>query len=275
MVNAVALQMTSSPDIEENLRFVEESLAQLPHDEKSPFLVVLPECFACFGTRDGVLLDVAEPKGDGPIQQALAKLAKTFGCYLVAGTIPLACDSDDLFTASCLFYGPEGQLLAEYQKIHMFDAAVNDTTRAYRESKYTQPGENVVVVDTPLGRIGLAVCYDVRFPGLFTAMGDVDILVLPAAFTQRTGEAHWTTLVRSRAIEKQCFVVGANQTGVHANQRETYGHSLIVSPWGEVLAERKTMPGMVCASLDIATRATLKANMPVSEHNRFRSHFVK
>ena len=275
MVNCVAIQMTSTPDIGENLRFVETELAVLAEQQSGPWLVVLPECFACFGTRDGVLLSVAEHKGQGQIQASLSRMAKQYGCYLVAGTIPLKTGEDGLFSASCLFYGPDGELLAEYQKIHLFDAAVNDATKAYRESRYTRPGEQVVVVDTPVGRIGLAVCYDVRFPGLFTAMGDVDILVLPAAFTQRTGEAHWTTLLRARAIEKQCFVVGANQTGVHENNRETYGHSAIISPWGDVMAERTTEPGSVSAEADISSREQLKLNMPVSEHNRFRSHFVK
>ncbi|MBU3020649.1 carbon-nitrogen hydrolase family protein [Aestuariibacter sp. A3R04] len=274
MIKTVALQMTSTPDINENLAFVEKALASIPADKHVPHLVVLPECFACFGTRDGTLLSIAEARGHGDIQAALSRFAKQFGCYLVGGTIPLKTDDISQFTASSLFYGPDGQLLAEYQKIHMFDAAVNDATKAYRESKYTRPGENVIVIDTPIGRIGMAVCYDVRFPGLFTAMGDVDILVLPAAFTQRTGEAHWTTLVRARAIEKQCFVVGANQTGVHDNKRETYGHSMIVSPWGEVIAEKTTDTGSVIADIDLSIRKTLKTDMPVSEHNRFRSHFV-
>ena len=274
MIKAVALQMTSTPDISENLAFVEQAMSSIPSDDKMPRLVVLPECFACFGTRDGTLLSVAEEAGQGQIQTALSQLAKQFGCYLVGGTIPLKTDDASQFTASCLCYGPDGQLLAEYQKIHMFDAAVNDATKAYRESKYTRPGKNVVAIDTPIGRIGMAVCYDVRFPGLFTAMDDVDILVLPAAFTQRTGEAHWTTLVRARAIEKQCFVVGANQTGVHQNKRETYGHSMIVSPWGDVIAEKTTDTGTVIADIDIGVRKTLKTDMPVGEHNRFRSHFV-
>jgi len=156
----------------------------------------------------------------------------------------------------------------------MFDVSVNDATGSYKESRTTEPGDSVVTVETPIGNIGLAVCYDVRFPGLFTAMGDIDILVLPAAFTQRTGEAHWHALLKARAIEKQCFVVAANQTGIHANGRETYGHSLVLSPWGKTLAELETDKGVVAASVDIAERKTIKQNMPVAEHNRFRSHFV-
>ena len=274
MVNVVAIQMTSGPDVEANLQFVESQLALLPDPDEVTSLVVLPECFACFGTRDGTLLTIAEAKGEGKIQQALSAMAAKYRCYLAGGTIPLKTSEENLFTASCLFYSPDGELITEYQKIHLFDVAVNDRTGTYLESKYTKPGGRVVVVDTEVGRIGLAVCYDVRFPGLFTAMGDIDILVLPAAFTQRTGEAHWEVLLRSRAIEKQCFVAGANQTGIHANQRETYGHSMVISPWGDVLACEPEQTGLVSAKIDINDRVKLKANMPVSQHNRFRSQLV-
>lgn len=273
MVNLVALQMTSEPDIERNLNFVAKSLAKLAVTGDT--LVVLPECFACFGTRDGTLLTVAETRGEGPIQDRLKVLAAKHQCYIVTGTLPLKGDDEEHFTASSLLIDPSGNVITEYQKIHMFDVAVKDATGAYRESRYTQPGKDVVVVDTPFGRIGMAVCYDVRFPGLFDAMGDIDILVLPAAFTQLTGAAHWHTLLRARAIEKQCFVVAANQTGVHANNRETYGHSIIYSPWGDTLAEREMSPGLIQAKVNCKDREQLKQNMPVSMHNRFRSHFVK
>lgn len=272
MVNLVALQMTSSPCIEDNLNQVEQAFSSQkipPHS-----LVVLPECFACFGTRDGELLASAEPKGDGIIQKTLSDLAKAYECYVVSGTFPMACENEDKFTAACLLFGPDGSILADYKKIHLFDVSVDDNTGSYKESRFTNPGSEVVTVQTPIGNIGLAVCYDVRFPGLFTAMGDVDIVVLPAAFTQKTGEAHWHTLVKARAIEKQCFVVAANQTGVHQNSRETFGHSLIVSPWGETLAELPTDVGLINANIDIAARQAIKQNMPVAEHNRFRSHFV-
>lgn len=273
MVNLVAVQMTSEPDIKANLAFVEDQLAQL--DTQEPTLVVLPECFARFGTRDKALLEVAEPRFDGEIGQAMQTLAKRFGVYLVTGTFPLTGDSPDKFTASCLLVGPDGQVIDEYQKIHLFDVSVNDNTGSYQESTYTQRGNRVVVCDTPIGRIGLAVCYDVRFPGLFEAMGDIDILVLPAAFTQVTGTAHWHTLVRARAIEKQCFVVAANQTGEHANGRQTFGHSVIYSPWGDTLAELSTEIGLAQAKISLHDRAELKLKMPVSQHNQFRSDFVK
>ena len=274
MVNVVAIQMTSTPHVDQNLRFVESQLKSLPDPAKVTSLVVLPECFARFGSRDAEQLAIAESKGAGYMQDELSRMAKQYRCYLVAGTIPLKTDDENKFTASSLLYSPEGELMAEYQKIHLFDVAVNDNTGSYLESKYPRHGGRVVVVDTPIGRIGMAVCYDVRFSGLFTAMGDIDILVLPAAFTQRTGEAHWEVLLRSRAIEKQCFVVGAGQTGIHANNRETYGHSMIISPWGEIMAENAIDTGIVCAEIDINDRKKLKTNMPVSQHNRFRSQLV-
>lgn len=272
MVNLVAIQMTSTPDVEENLAQVEQQLAQLTSD--TPPLVVLPECFACFGTRDRELLNVAEEEGDGLIQQRLAKLARQYQCYLVSGTYPMKADTPEKFTATCQLYGPDGSCLADYKKIHLFDVSIDDNTGSYKESKYTQAGTEVVTVDTPIGVIGLAVCYDVRFSGLFNAMGDIDILVLPSAFTQHTGQAHWHALVKSRAIEKQCYVVAANQTGEHANGRQTYGHSLIVSPWGTTLAELPTEVGSIMASVDLSERQALKAKMPVQQHNRFRSDFV-
>ncbi len=245
MVNLVALQMTSAPSVEENLDTVANEMASAKIEKNS--LVVLPECFAYFGGKDKGQLAVAETKGEGEIQRRLSALAAQYQCYLVSGTFPVKTNSPEKFSAACMLFGPNGDVLADYRKIHMFDVSVNDNTGSYRESATTEA---------------------------FTAMGDIDILVLPAAFTQRTGEAHWHALLQARAIEKQCFVVAANQSGVHANGRETYGHSLVLSPWGETLAERKTDVGLVSAKVDIAERETIKQNMPVAEHNRFRSHFV-
>ena len=176
MVNLVAVQMTSTPSVEDNLNHVEQALAneQVPKDS----LVVLPECFACFGTKDGELLNAAEVKDEGLIQQRLSALAKAHECYIVSGTFPMATNDASKFSAACLLFGPDGTVLADYRKIHLFDVSVDDNTGSYKESKFTNPGSEVVTVKTPIGNIGLAVCYDVRFPGLFTAMGDIDILVL-------------------------------------------------------------------------------------------------
>ncbi len=272
MVNLIALQMTSTPRVEENLDTVSALMASNNIQKNS--LVVLPECFAFFGGKDKGQLAIAETKGSGLIQSHLASLAKQYQCYIVSGTFPVATSNPDKFSAACMLFDPNGDVLADYRKIHMFDVSVNDNTGSYKESATTLAGNEVVTVETPIGNIGLAVCYDVRFPGLFTAMGNIDILVLPAAFTQRTGEAHWHALLQARAIEKQCFVVAANQVGVHENGRETYGHSLVLSPWGETLAQQAHEAGLVQTCVTIAERETIKQNMPVAEHNRFRSHFV-
>lgn len=272
-VNLIALQMVSTPDPHENLAWVEQQLQQLSLD--APGLVVLPECFACFGGGDKRLQDIAEQPGQGEIQDTLARLARQYGVYLVAGTVPLRCEHSGKFTASCLMYDAHGQQLAHYRKIHLFDVEVADNTRSYQESRYTQAGRDIVVADTPFGRIGLAVCYDVRFPGLFQAMGDVDIIALPAAFTRVTGQAHWLPLLQARAIEKQCYVIAPNQGGVHANGRETYGHSAILCPWGQLLAMIEEGPGMIMASTSPHELTRIRQSMPVARHNQFRSQLIE
>lgn len=273
MAKLYALQMISSPDVEKNLQQLAKLLSKQIFEPDS--LVVLPECVACFGGADKTQLQIAEPLGKGPIQDTFAQLAKKHQIYLVAGTIPIQSDNPNKFTASCLIYDPNGQRLAEYQKIHLFDVQVADNTGQYQESRYTKAGESICVLDLPFGRVGVAVCYDLRFAGLFQAMDDLDLLVLPSAFTEKTGKAHWYPLLAARAIEKQCYLVAANQGGEHANGRQTYGHSCIFSPWGEELVKFDYGSAIIGANLDPALLAKVKANMPVSQHNRFRSHFVE
>jgi nitrilase len=275
MANLIALQMTSSPSVRGNLEFIRAQLRSMGQAAQDT-LVVLPECCVCFGGGDKMLMSIAEEYGEGPIQEALSNLSKEFGIWLVAGTIPLKSQSDkSKFTASSLLFDPTGQCLTEYQKIHMFDAQVSDNTGVYRESDYTQAGDKVCVIDTPFGRLGIAVCYDLRFAGLFQAMDEVDVLALPSAFTQVTGEAHWRPLLQARAIEKQCYVVAAAQIGVHVNSRETYGHSSIWSPWGELLCEVRKDKGLVMFPMDITRLAEIRQSIPMSEHNKFRSSFVE
>jgi nitrilase len=275
MANVVAIQMTSSPDVSENLKFVEQQLKGL--QVSRPCLVVLPECFACFGGSDQAIFNIAEDKGAGPVQQHLSDLCKTYQVWMVAGSFPLLCDTPDKYTASSLLFDDKGQLIEEYQKIHMFDVQVNDNTGAYLESARTQAGSKLVVVNTPFGNIGMAVCYDLRFAAMFNAMAQIaclDLITLPAAFTQNTGQAHWRALVAARAIENQCYVVAANQLGVHTNQRQTYGHSCIISPWGETIAELTTSAGSVHASVDLQLIQDIRTNMPLGQHNKFRSYLV-
>lgn len=270
MTKLVACQMVSCPNPELNLQRVESMLATQPPGS----FVVLPECFACFGDSDKALLQISETPNDGPIQRQLCELARRFKVWLFAGTLPLKTPEPNKFSASCLIINDKGERVDEYQKIHLFDVQVQDSTKYYQESKHTLAGNKVVVIDSPIGKIGVAVCYDIRFPGLFQAMGQIDVLVLPSAFTQTTGKAHWHALIKARAIENQCYLVAANQGGVHQNGRETFGHSCIVSPWGEIIDEIPKNQGTVSADFDASILARIRANMPTYQHNQFRSSFV-
>jgi predicted amidohydrolase len=271
----VAVQMTSSPSVADNMRFVEQQLQQLEIDE--PTLVVLPECFACFGAGDKAILAVAETPNDGPVQTQLQDIARRYKVWLVAGSFPLKSTIANKYTASCLLIDDQGHVQAEYQKIHLFDVQVADNTGSYLESRSTEAGKQLAVVDTPFGKLGLAICYDIRFAGMFQAMNQIaqlDVLALPAAFTYQTGSAHWHSLITARAIENQCYIIAANQTGEHANKRQTYGHSSIISPWGETLAQLPTETGTISANLDTQALATIRRNMPIAQHNQFRSYLV-
>ncbi|GAB3027422.1 carbon-nitrogen hydrolase family protein [Bowmanella dokdonensis] len=272
MVNLVAVQLVSTPKPEENLAQVEQQLKGL--ENKGPQLVVLPECFACFGGSDKAQLAIAEEEGQGPVQDKLAALAKQHGIYLVAGSLPIKA-GDDKFFATSLLFSPAGEQIALYRKIHLFDVEVEDGTGTYLESRYTRPGNQVVVVETDFGRIGMAICYDLRFPGLFQAMGQVEFMVLPAAFTKVTGQAHWWALLQARSIEMQCFVVAADQGGRHANGRETFGHSAILSPWGETLISLQEGPGLIQARVGLTELEKIRQRMPVMQHNQFRSLLIE
>lgn len=269
----VPLQMVSVPDPTGNFAVIKKQLDNL--QPTSSTLVVLPECFACFGAKDKSQLDIAETFGEGPIQQELSAIAKEYSVWLVAGTIPIQAQENGKFYATSLVFNDQGQRVADYQKIHMFDVTVADKTGSYLESRYTSAGNKIVVIDSPFGRLGIAVCYDLRFPALFDAMGQIDVLALPAAFTQKTGEAHWHPLLQARSIEKQCYVVAANQGGTHLNGRSTFGHSCVYSPWGELLGEIAQGEGLFSVSQDLNYIREIRAKMPVAQHNKFRSKFVK
>ena len=273
----IALQLVSVPDVDANLDKVESLIDNIADPSQSqPTLVVLPECFAFFGASDRDALAVAEPLHSGKIQQRLSHIASKYKVWLVSGTFPTQVPDDpNRYHANCLVIDDHGNLRADYQKIHMFDVQVADNTGSYLESHYTCPGNKVTVVEnTPFGRLGVAVCYDIRFPGLFQAMGEIDVLAIPAAFTQKTGAAHWHPLLQARSIEKQCFVVAANQGGKHHNGRMTFGHSCIYSGWGELLTELRNGSGCVSVDVSLDSLQTIRANMPISQHNRFRSELV-
>ncbi|MFT5543194.1 MAG: putative amidohydrolase [Glaciecola sp.] len=277
MADLVAIQMTSSPSPEENLAFIEQQLKALPEKQQ---LLVLPECFACFGGTEKAQYSLAETLDDGPIQTKLSVLAKTYNKWIVAGSLPIKpknLDEQDSantkFYAASLVFNSQGERVSRYDKIHLFDVTLDDNTGSYRESDSTLYGQKVSVFDSPWGRVGQLICYDLRFPELVQKMSQIDVLVVPSAFTQRTGKAHWYPLLQSRSIENQCYVVASNQTGVHNNGRQTFGHTCIFSPWGDLLANLSKEQGWVAARYDSTLLTTLRQEMPIQQHKTNRNAF--
>jgi nitrilase len=270
MAELTAIQMVSCPDILANFEQLERLLAE--HPVQSPRLTVLPECFACFGDGDKRLLAIAKQDSKNIFRQ-ISRLAKKYGTWIVPGTVPVLSEGGEKFRACCWVVDEHGELQARYDKIHLFDVAVEDNTGTYCESRFTQAGNAVVKLNTPFGKLGVAVCYDLRFPGLFQAMQDIDVLALPSAFTEKTGAAHWHTLLRARSIEMQCYVIGANQGGTHTNGRQTYGNSVIYSPWGDKVTSIEKGPGIIGTALQSNLLKDIRSAMPIQKHKRFRSDF--
>jgi len=266
-----AIQLTSQPDPEQNFQQLSQYLAQLPKAEQQ--LVVVPECFAVFGGGEGLQQRYQAPLGQGMLQARCAELARQYQLYLVAGSLPTTSSDPKRFSATSLLFGPDGAILADYQKLHLFDVSVSDPTGSYHESATTLAGDKLTLSVQGSLKLGMTICYDVRFPGLMQALAaaGMNVLSVPSAFTRVTGAAHWHSLLRARAIENQCFVVAPGQTGVHANGRETYGHSLIINPWGDILADAGTEPGWITAAVDLAQCQQLASKMPIKQHNRFNS----
>jgi nitrilase len=233
-------------------------------------LIVLPENFALMGHREKDKLAHAEPDGDGPLQAFLAAAAARHGVWLVGGTLPLATDDPGRVRAACLLFDERGRRVARYDKIHLFDVEVAATGERYAESETIAPGDTPMVVDTPLGRLGLAVCYDLRFPELFRAMLDdgMELLALPAAFTATTGRAHWEVLLRARAIENLCYVVASAQGGDHPGDRATHGESMVIDPWGAVLERAGLGEAVVVGELDRTLLERTRRTFPALAHRR-------
>ncbi|WMC10163.1 carbon-nitrogen hydrolase family protein [Oceanimonas pelagia] len=266
----VALQLNAGADWPANRERIAALLAQLPATR--PLLVLLPENAVAFGGREAVQR-VAEPLGEGPVQDWLAAQAQRLGIWLVAGSLPTRIDGSDKLHTSCLVYDDRGQRVAHYHKLHLFDVDVADGHGRYRESDSFSPGSELCVVDSPFGRLGLSICYDLRFPELYRALREqgAEILMVPAAFTRVTGQAHWLPLLQARAIENQCYVLAADQVGVHAGGRQTWGHSVILDPWGEVCACLPDEEGLVCAPLERERLERVRRDMPVAQHARLRA----
>lgn len=258
------IQMVSGADVEANLEQAARLLAKAA--AAGARLAVLPENVACMTPDMAQLHAMAEREDEGPIQAALAKMARDNGLWLVAGTLPLRTD-DGRLTNTTLVFDEQGRKVARYDKIHLFDVDVPGG-ESHQESAHFAPGREVVVLDTPVGRLGLAVCYDLRFPELFRAMvaQGAELFALPAAFTHATGMAHWEVLLRARAIENQCYVLAAAQGGEHFEGRRTFGHSQVIDPWGAVLACHANGPGLAIAGIDGATQRALRERFPVLKH---------
>jgi nitrilase len=265
-----AIQMASGPNTSANLLEAERLVAEAT--DRGARLVVLPENFAFMGKRDQDLLTLREEPGDGPLQEFLGQIARRYGVWLVGGTVPLTAKDAAKLRAACLVYDDQGRQVARYDKLHLFDVHLVQVDERYTESATIEAGDKVLVLDSPFGRMGVAVCYDLRFPEQFRNMLDlgVELLVVPSAFTAVTGKAHWEILVRARAIENLCYVVAAAQGGYHVSGRETHGHSMIVDPWGTILAEAARGSTIVCEEIKRPCLETIRRTFPSIYHRRLK-----
>ena len=263
-----AIQMASGPNVNANLLEAGRLIAQAVAGGAG--MVVLPENFAIMGMNEQEKIKVREPDGKGPIQDFLAQQAKKHGVWIVGGTIPMVAAADNKVLAACLVYNDAGERVARYDKVHLFDVSLEGGSEKYTESETIEHGEEIVVIDSPFGRMGVAVCYDLRFPEMFRKMldQDMELLVLPAAFTAITGKAHWEVLVRARAIENLCYVVAAAQGGYHVNGRETHGDSMVVNPWGVVIDRLPGGSGVVAADINRDQLASIRRSLPAISHRR-------
>lgn len=262
VVKVAGIQMASGPQVSANLSEAERLIKLAA--EQGAKLVALPEYFAIMGMKDTDKIKAREEEGNGPIQSFLSKMAKKHKIWLVGGSVPLKASVAGKVRNACLVFDPSGKLAARYDKIHLFNLDLGN--EHYHEDDTIEAGDGIVVLETPLGVIGLSICYDLRFPELYRAMGEVDLIVVPSAFTDTTGKAHWETLVRARAIENLCYVLAPAQGGYHISGRETHGNSMIVDPWGVVLDRLPRGSGVVIAGINPAYQASLRKSLPALKH---------
>ena len=257
-----AVQMVSEPEVQANLAVARELIAQAAGEGAR--LVALPEYFCILGLREGDKVAVREADGHGPIQDFLAESAARNKVWLVGGSAPLECADPNKVKNSCLVFDEAGRRVARYDKIHLFGFDLG--TEHFQESRSIEPGSEVVTVDAPFGRLGLSICYDLRFPEMYRKMGVVDLILVPSSFTATTGKAHWEMLLRARAVENQAYVLAPAQGGHHKNGRDTYGHSMIIDPWGKVLAVLASGPGVIAAEIDHNEIARVRQSLPALTH---------
>ena len=260
--------MASGPNVKANLEEAERLIKTAVQQDAK--LVVLPENFAIMGLSEMDKVAIAEAPGEGPIQQFLSQQARKHEIWIVGGTIPIESNVTGKVFSASLLYNDNGDMVARYDKIHLFDVVLEASKESYTESETIEPGDDVVVVDTPFGKLGMAICYDLRFPELFRAMADVgmEICVLPSAFTSLTGKAHWESLLRARAIENLCYMIAPDQGGYHINGRETHGDSMIIDPWGVVLNRLPHGTGVVVSDIDLEKLRKTRKNFPALQHKR-------
>jgi deaminated glutathione amidase len=265
-MKVAALQMTSGPDVAANLAQAGTLLEEAARGGAQ--LAVLPENFSFMGLKDADKRAVAEPDGAGPVQNFLAASARRWKLWIVGGTTPLQGGADGRVAAASLVYDADGRRVARYDKIHLFDVDLPGRAESYRESAHVAPGATAAVLDTPVGRLGLSVCYDVRFPELYRHLSaaGAQLLSVPSAFTAPTGRAHWETLLRARAIENLCYVIAPAQSGIHPSGRETYGDSMIVDYWGRILSRVPRGRGCAVAEVDLARQTAVRAGFPALAH---------
>jgi predicted amidohydrolase len=262
MTTVAAVQMVSTPRVGENIDTARRLVAQAAATGAK--LVVLPEYWPIMGMADTDKVARAEPAGSGPIQDFMAQAARAHGVWLIGGTLPLVAPEDGKVLNTTLVYDPQGKPAARYDKIHLF--GFNKGSEAYDEARTIVPGKAVGTFETGFGRVGLSICYDLRFPELFRAMGECTLIVVPAAFTHTTGMAHWEVLLRARAIENQCYVLASAQGGSHENGRRTFGHSMLIDPWGVVKAVLPEGEGVVHGAIDPAYLASVRESLPALKH---------
>jgi nitrilase len=267
MVRVATIQMVSTPDVKANLSQMQDLVQQAAAEDAE--FAILPEYFPLISDDETDKLQIVENFGNGPIQEMLAEQARQHGLWLMAGSIPIRSDDPLRVASSCLLYNPDGECIARYDKIHLFDVCVNkEEEEAYNESNTIIPGREVVVAETAFARLGLSICYDLRFPELYRELVSkrATIITVPSAFTYSTGKRHWEMLLCTRAVENLCFVIASGQGGQNTEKRRTWGHSMIIDPWGNILCSLEEGPGVACADLDLARVDELRSSFPALQH---------
>ncbi|HEY0294324.1 MAG TPA: carbon-nitrogen hydrolase family protein [Bordetella sp.] len=257
-----AVQMVSTPEVSENLEAAGRLIAEAAGSGAK--LVALPEYFCLLGRRDTDKLAVKETFGSGPIQDFLARTAERHGIWLAGGSMPLDCPDPNKVYNTTLVFGPDGKCKARYDKIHLF--SFKRGAEAYDESVAIQPGGDIQIFEAPCGPVGLSICYDLRFAELYRNMGPVNLILVPSAFTYTTGQAHWETLLRARAIENQCYVLAPAQGGTHPNGRRTWGHSMLIDPWGQIIDVLPEGPGVIGGTIEPERLSDVRAALPALRH---------